>query len=172
MRISTLSMGIATLGLAAALGASTWNDAPDEVLLGTPEVQAAWEAEHRTPQRGVSEDEAAWNCWTMGNGSCGTMLTVPGEGDTRGAVLPRAADTGRATVAWSNGPVTDAPRWLRYVAWRGCVGDADGSDASMHQCDEDWQYADERFDMSTAHCYSEAWINDDPDARMLAVCDA
>jgi hypothetical protein len=109
----------------------------------------------------------------MGDMSCGTLRTYPGEGDTTGAVQPIAADTGLATVAWSNDVTwSEAPRWWRYVSWRDCVDSAEGGDASMAACDSDWQYDGERFDMSEAHCYAEAWINDDPDAAMLRECDA
>ena len=119
-----------------------------------------------------AEDAAGFNCWTMGNLSCGDAFTVPGEGSSRGAVLPVASGTGRATVAWSSGAVwDDAPRWWRYVSWRQCVTGAEGTDASMRACDARWQYQGERFDMSEAHCYAEAWINDDPDAAMLARCE-
>lgn len=157
---ATVAAGF-TLGLALPVHS---DPAPN---VGTPEP-LAWAV---TPDRDVPEDTALWNCWTMGDQSCGDMPTIPGEGFTRGVVLPKAADTGKATIAWSNGVVwTDAARWHRYVAWRGCVAEADGGDASMHACDDAWQYDDERFDMSEAHCYAEAWIGDDPDARMLAVC--
>lgn len=127
-----------------------------------------------------AEDMAAWNCYTMGDMSCGGAgITFPGEGGSVGTVLPKASDTGRATVAWSSGAVwgtegeIEVPRWWRYVSWRDCVENAEGGDASMAACDADWMYSEEgeRFDMSEAHCYAEAWINDDPDAEMLAVCE-
>jgi len=99
----------------------------------------------------VYEDQAAWNCFTMGNQVCAEgMLHVPGEHGTTGVVLPIASDSGTATVAWSNGPVwLDAPRAMREQAWLLCIEEADGSDGGMFACDDAWQYAGERFDART-----------------------
>lgn len=96
----------------------------------------------------VPEDSPLWNCYTMGNGSCGDMVTVPGEDGTRGAVLPGGFGFG-PTVAWSNGPVwSSAPASWRWLSWQRCVKGAEGTDASLAECDEDWQVTGERFDMA------------------------
>jgi len=154
-----------TRGAAAALGGMALG------LTGLAMLGAATPVPASAPVE-VAEDSADWNCFTMGNQSCGSMRTFPGENGTTGAVLPGGFGFD-PTVAWSNGVVWDeAPRWWRYVSWRDCVDGAEGTDASLAQCDEDWQVAGERFDMSEAHCYAEAWINDDPDAAMLRECDA
>jgi len=117
---------------------------------------AAAETTHRVVTvADVPEDVAAWNCWTMGNHDCGDALTYPGEGDTVGAVLPKASDTGKVTVAWSNGVMwgtpggIDVPTEWREAAWLDCVENADGGDASMFACDDQWQYPGERFDART-----------------------
>lgn len=92
----------------------------------------------------VSEDEAGWNCYTMGNGSCGDTLTYFESPEGRGAVLPVAND-GIVYVSWPNGAVTPATEVQREAAWNTCVDYATGGDASLFQCDTDFQNPGDRF---------------------------
>jgi hypothetical protein len=97
-----------------------------------------------------NEDEPGWNCYTMGNGSCGTLTYVedPADRDRLGAILPKAID-GQVYVSWPDGAVTLATRLQRELGWVTCVETADGGDASLFACDEAWQVAGDRFDMRT-----------------------
>lgn len=99
---------------------------------------------------GVAEDEPGWNCYTMGNGSCGTLAYVedPADRDRLGAILPKATD-GQVYVSWPDGEVTLATRDQREMGWVTCVETADGGDASLFACDDQWQVSGDRFDMRT-----------------------
>lgn len=118
-------------GFALGVALPTGNAAPN---VGTPTAVE------------VSEDSPDWNCWTMGNQSCGDLPTIAlfGEPGVRGVVLPKASD-GIVYTAWSDGMVTGAGPFARESAWRECVDRADGGDASLFQCDEDFQQAGDRF---------------------------
>jgi hypothetical protein len=87
------------------------------------------------PAVSVSEDEAGFNCATMGNETCGDNLTtiVMPNGD-KGWILP-AANDGRVYISWENGNVTPASNRQVEIAWLGCVNTATGGDASLAECD-------------------------------------
>lgn len=93
----------------------------------------------------VSEDSPAFNCWTDGNGDCGTALIVNPDSE-RGAIL-EAANDGIVYVSWHNGDVTPATESQRKAAWANCIANADGGDASMFDCDAGFQNAGDRFTM-------------------------
>jgi hypothetical protein len=92
----------------------------------------------------VHEDEAGWNCYTMGNGSCGDTLTYFESDKGRGAVLPVAND-GIVYVSWPDGTVTPATEVQRHAAWETCVDLATGGDASLFACDDDYQNPGDHF---------------------------
>ena len=91
----------------------------------------------------VYEDDAAWNCYTMGNQTCG-VDTYFESTKGRGAVLP-AANDGGVYVSWPDGTVTPATETQRRAAWNTCVDHATGTDASLQQCDADFQNDGDRF---------------------------
>lgn len=125
----------------------------------------------------VAEDQWGWNCLTMGNGVCGLGSAHVPNGDGGFGVVQRGGDGFGPTVAWWDGSVTTATPVQREAAWRGCVTNAEGGDASMFACDEAWQSGGERFRMDTPSrawvraCIDEAWWGDDPDAATLAKCE-
>lgn len=94
----------------------------------------------------VAEDEPGWNCWTDGNETCGDTLAYVEATDAhgRGAILSVAND-GIVYVAWQDGTVTPAVEWQRKAAWDTCVDYADGTDASLQDCDAGFQNPGDRF---------------------------
>jgi hypothetical protein len=96
-----------------------------------------------------AEDSPEWNCLTDGNGSCGTLTFIAAEGREGFAAVQPVASDGVVYLAWPDGSVEPASRDQRELAWSVCVESADGGDASLFACDEDYQQAGDRFDMRT-----------------------
>jgi hypothetical protein len=143
-----IGIGAAVVCAVAGMGA-LWQEAnrPADPKFGNADI--TWT---ETFDPDAAEDEPGWNCFTHGNGDCGTTLTYferEGDPETLGAVLPVATD-GIVYVSWSDGAVTPATEIQRSTAWRVCVEvQSDGSDAGMFACDADYQNPGDRFDMRT-----------------------
>lgn len=125
----------------------------------------------------VAEDAYGFNCLTMGNRTCGLAQVHVPSADGGYGVVQRGGEGFGPTVAWWDGSVTTATPVEREAAWRGCVANAEGTDASLHACDDLWQSGGERFDMGDPSdawvraCIDGAWWGDDPDAATLARCE-
>lgn len=137
---ATLTRGIAPALLltVAALSACTPTTVAPDALAADADVVV-------TTVETPNEDEAGWNCFTHGNGSCGDALTVT-DGD--GAILGAATDS-RVYVSWRNGRVTHATAAQREAAWTSCVDAAwyadDPSDSTLRACDESFMEAGDDF---------------------------
>ena len=138
-----IGMGAAALCATGGM-AALWNEANRPAAY---QADVTWS---ETVDPFAAEDEPGWNCFTGGNGSCGSTLTYferEGDRETLGAVLPAATD-GFVYVSWSDGAITRATQIQRSTAWRVCVEvRSDGSDGAMAACDADYQNPGDRFDM-------------------------
>lgn len=116
-----------------------------------PGTDPSWAGPVVTTPVESGEDQAGWNCLTMGNRQCGTLTFIADEHGIHSgyaAIQPVASD-GKVYLAWPDGSVEPATRAQRELAWSVCVETADGGDASMFACDDAYQQAGDRFDMRT-----------------------
>jgi len=105
----------------------------------TRQADITWTEQNLTSENHEpAEDEPGFNCWTMGNRECGTLAYITDDdANVAGAILP-AANDGNVYVSWRDGLITEASQWQIDAGWETCIANAQGGDASMYACDDDY----------------------------------